>query len=293
MSLPVDPQHQSIAVGLAAELSLEGEVTRFADGSVPVFAVGSEHVLKLFPAKEEAFWATEKAALACIDGKLTLPTPRLVAAGVTEDWLYVAMTRLPGISLAQAWPKLDTGERRRLMRDVGAGLSALHAVAADAMPPFDWPGFVAAQRVSCRERQLTKQLGAPWLDGVDEFLARHTPADDGRRALLHTEVMREHLLVEPRGGLWCLSGLVDFEPAMVGAPEYDFASVGVFTTCAEPGLLREFLAGYGWMADNALPLRIMAYALLHRYSNLRWYLERLSPGDANDLESLARRWFSP
>ncbi len=47
----------------------------------------------------------------------------------------------------------------------------------------------------------------------------------GRR-LLHTEVMRQHLLTAegPQRGMG-LSGLIDFEPAMRGEREYEFAGV--------------------------------------------------------------------
>ena len=178
----------------------------------------------------------------------------------------------------------------------GCGLAALHAIATDDLAPLavDWPRFMDSQRVSCRDRQLARGLGPPWIDAIGEFLARWTPGDDGKRVLLHTEVMREHLLVERREGGWHISGLVDFEPAMVGAPEYEMASVGIFVTCAEPGLLRVLLDAYGSVVDDELPLRIMAYALLHRYSSLRWYLERLPvPDEVGDFESLARRWFTP
>jgi len=182
------------------------------------------------------------------------------------------------------------------MREVGTALAALHAITTHALDPLtvDWPRFVDAQRTSCRDRQLAKGLGAPWVDLVDDFLGRWTPSDDGARVLLHTEVMRQHLLVERREGAWRISGLIDFEPAMLGAPEYELAAVGVFLTCAEPGLLRALLDAYGSDVDDELPLRIMAYVLLHRYSNLRWYLERLPvPRDVGDFESLARRWFTP
>ena len=38
----------------------------------------------------------------------------------------------------------------------------------------------------------------------------------------------------------------------------------------------------------------MAYVLLHRYSNLHWYLERrVALEGVGDLEQLARRWFAP
>jgi len=40
----------AIADAIRRDLSLGVGFTRFASGSVPVFAVGDEHVVKLFPA---------------------------------------------------------------------------------------------------------------------------------------------------------------------------------------------------------------------------------------------------
>ena len=91
-----------------------------------------------------------------------------------------------------------------------------------------------------------------------------------------------------------LCGLFDFEPAMLGAAEYEFASVGLFVACGDARALRRVLLAYGYpphALDEALQCRFMAYALLHRYSNLRWYLERLPAGDAQTLEQLATRWW--
>jgi len=276
------------------ERSLGESIERFSGGSVPVFAVGNDHVVKLFPAAEECFLRTELAALERIEGLLPIPTPRLIGVGERDSWWYLVMTRLRGCSLAEAWPTIDRNGRVRLVREVGAALAVLHALPAiELAPRIDWPRFMAEQRATCRERQLAKGLAAPWADAIDGYLARWAPRDDGRRALLHTEIMREHLLVERREGVWRISGLFDFEPAMLGAPEYELASVGIFLTCAEPGLFRAFLDAYGAEGEDELPLRVMAYALLHRYSNLRWYLERLpAPDREGDLESLARRWFT-
>ena len=286
----------AIVDAIRRELSLGVGLERFASGSVPVFAVGDEHVVKLFPLNESSFFNTEKAVLTHIDGRLSIPTPRAIASGQRGQWFYIVMTRLSGCSLAEAWPKIEIDDRFQLMREVGAALAALHATATDELDALavDWPRFMDAQRASCRDRQLAKGLVAPWVDAVGDFLARWTPSDDGARVLLHTEVMRQHLLVERRNGAWHISGLIDFEPAMMGAPEYELSAVGIFLACAEPGLLGAFLDAYGAEVDDKLPLRIMAYSLLHRYSNLRWYLERLPVLDeVGDLESLARRWFTP
>jgi hygromycin-B 7''-O-kinase len=72
--------------------------------------------------------------------------------------------------------------------------------------------------------------------------------------LLCTEVMREHLLVsEDPAGAWRLSGLIDFEPAMRGEREYEFASVGVFVAEGDARFLTRTLASYGYDRDQRLP----------------------------------------
>ena len=82
---------------------------------------------------------------------------------------------------------------------------------------------------------------------------------------------------------------------MLGHPDYELASVGVFLSCGEPALLRAVCEGYG-RPGGALPpdacRRAMAFALLHRYSNLRWYLERVPPpAGVHTLEELADFWW--
>ena len=113
--------------------------------------------------------------------------------------------------------------------------------------------------------------------------------------LLHTEVMRQHLLVTQGGdGRWRLSGLFDFEPAMHGAGEYEFASVGVFVSQGDRRFLRRVLTVYGYPAGELgldLARRLLAWALLHRYSNLASWLRRLPQPYRPTLDALADRWF--
>jgi hygromycin-B 7''-O-kinase len=58
--------------------------------------------------------------------------------------------------------------------------------------------------------------------------------------LLHTEVTRDHLLASP--GTWALSGLLDFETAMIGDRAYEFAAAGLWIPSGDPRLLGRLLA---------------------------------------------------
>ena len=57
---------------------------------------------------------------------------------------------------------------------------------------------------------------------------------------------------------------------------------------------RVAVRAYGWplaALNDSLRQRLMAYALLHRYSNLAWFLERWPPAEGvRSLSDLARQW---
>jgi len=270
---------------------------RFADGSLPVYALGDDLVLKVYPPFCAGERDIESSVLSAVDGRLPTSTPRVHAIGDLEGWGYVLMSRLEGESLALAWPRLSAEARARVAARVGETLAALHEISAPDHPAvrIDWPRFIDEQRRSAVERQRARGLDAAWLEQIDDFLAT-TPLDDARPAsLLHTEVMREHLRVRESSEGFTLSGLFDFEPAVAGAREYEFASVGIFVSCGDPSLLRRLLRAYGLAEvdlDEALEQRLLAYGILHRYSDLPWYLSRIpAPPGLRDLTLLGRHFW--
>lgn len=99
-------------------------------------------------------------------------------------------------------------------------------------------------------------------------------------------MMREHLLVTP--GTWTLNGVLDFETAMTGDRGYEFAAVGLFVSRGDPRLLGRLLAAYGQSFD---PRELLAYTLLHRYSNLNGYLTQLPAPPVPTLDAAAATWF--
>ena len=169
-------------------------------------------------------------------------------------------------------------------------LAALHGL--DPAPlhrvlrPADWAGFLAGQRAMAGDRQREVKLPDLWLSQIDGFLESVPLAPGRERALLHTEVTRGHLLVNP--GTWTLSGLLDFERAMIGDRAYEFATVGLFVSRGDPRLLGRILAAYGRSFD---PRELLAFTLLHVHSNLPECLSELLAPSEPTLDSLALAWF--
>jgi hygromycin-B 7''-O-kinase len=259
---------------LRDRLGLRGDVVRFEAGSLPVFALGDDLVLKLFPPEFHGEVPTEVAVMEAVHGRLPVPTPRLHATGLLDDWAYVLMSRLHGEE--PAVPDVEVS------RQVGRVMKALHAIEPPGvLGPADWASFVAGQREKCVERQRKHGLEERWLERIPAFLDGVDLGDEPP-VLLHTEVMSAHLLW--RNGV--LSGLFDFEPAMRGAFEYEFASAGLFVTKGDRECWAALVDAYGRVPE---PERVMAYALLHVYSNMPWYLREMPDGET--FEELAVRWF--
>ncbi len=291
----------ALAPGLAAVLARHGlaaqPIQRYDSGSLPVYAIGTAQVLKLYPPNELEHAQTEARVLQAVYGRLPIATPEPLAASTHEGWPYLLMSQLPGDRLVHAWPGLAQTDRDRLADDLGAAVAALHAIdptpLADLPPP--WETFIAAQRATAADRQRARGLDEKWIERIPDFLNEWMPPPAPRKVLLHTELMREHLTLVQTGGGWQLAGVFDFEPAMVGDAEYDFASVGLFVSCGDARFLRRTLLAYGHPEEalnDAVACRMMAWALLHRYSNLRWYLERLPVPGATRLEELAAHWWA-
>jgi hygromycin-B 7''-O-kinase len=269
---------------LLATLEVPGEPVRYPTGSLPVYAIG-DLALKLFPPVYLDELPVEAGVMAAVHGRLPTPTPAVHRSGEHDGWGYVLMDRLPGATPGV----LDDAMADQL----GATMAALHAVPPPEIEdwwPRDWDEFVEDQRAGCAGRHRALGLSEEWARQIPAFLDG-IDLRGADRVLLHTEIMKAHLLAD--GGK--LSGLFDFEPAMRGAREYDFAAVGVFVTEGDARLLRRVLLAYGYREeelDATLRRRLLAWLLLHYYSNLAKYLQRLPAPAEPTLEALADRWFA-
>ena len=82
---------------------------------------------------------------------------------------------------------------------------------------------------------------------------------------------------------------------MRGEREYEFVAVGVFVAEGDAQFLTRTLTAYGYHHDQLGPglrRRLLAWGILHRYSNLRWWMRRLPKPAQPTLGALADCWFA-
>lgn len=159
-----------------ARLRLAGApLSRFPEGSQPVYAMGDELVLKLFPAAAAQDGVAEGRVLPHLHGLLPVPTPQVHEFGPYENGRqHVLMSRLPGENLAHAWDRMTRADHERLVADVGEALAVLHSLGpaplADVLGPGGWGAFLDGRRAAAVEQQKGHGLPPAWLDQIPDFL---------------------------------------------------------------------------------------------------------------------------
>lgn len=289
-----------LARAICAHHNIAPDGARITGGSRLLYATADHHIIKIFPPHEPEFFETETVFLANLHKRLPISIPHLSAAAYWGKHPYIVMDQLEGSPFGDIFPSLSDSEQRRLIMQLGQAVRAMHELPIGLFraAPFDWHSFIDDQQRSLLTHHRSFGLGEPWLAQLSEYIDR-VPLDlhDAAQMVpIHTELMREHIFVRKEGADWIISGLIDFEPSMIGHREYEFCAVGLFITPGRSDLFRLFLSSYGYRdteLTEQLSRRIMKLLLLHRYSNLKWFMT-LIPREINlsNLHQLEQYWFS-
>lgn len=261
---------------------------RLPEGTNVVFLAG-DAIVKVYPPRWAGLARAELAVLGVVAGRLPVETPRVLGSGVIDEWPYVLMTRLRGRPLHDVRPELDDAQWQRVVADVGELLAAIHTLPrsdlADAMEA-DWPRLVRERGAGCVARHREQGAPAHLIEQMPAFLDGAAPLYPAhfQPVIVTGDLHDYHLLVDGHH----LVGLFDFDDARLGYAEYDLAATGLFLAAGKPHLLRTLVEAYGQRLDRGLPVRLMAYTLLHRYRSLRWVLDEFVGRTPDTLDELAQ-----
>lgn len=272
-----------------------GDGTDPAVGSTVVFAAGKDVVVKLFPPFQRKAYAAELGVCQLVYGKLSLVTPEIVAHGTLDGWPYLVMSRLQGTYLSDIWDGLQQAEQHALLLQLADVLRQLHALPTYTLTQLDsaWAATIASRVEGCVARHREQGVSAFWLEQIPSFLASAMPLypTDFKPAIVSADIHQYHLLATPNAGVWQLSGLFDFDDALVGFHEYDLASAGLFLMAGRSHLLRPFFNAYGYADRDINPQlsrRLLAYTLLHRYRPFNWFSVAFAQRPYKTLAELAQ-----
>lgn len=257
------------------------------EGTVLVALLGREQVLKLYPPFLRDHWAFERGLLARLHGRLSVPTPELLASGEEQGWAWTRMTLLPGRLLEGHWQHLDEPLREALLRQLGQLVNEVHAlpVGEQAQLALPWPAFLAQQCAAVLARHQRVGLPAHLLAELPAFL--DGPLPSGPDVLLTGEYTPMNLLIDDAGSL---CGMFDFGDGLIGPRPYDWLGPLTFLAAGRRARVQAFFDGLGEAPPD--PATLMRLLLLHRYSHLGIQLRDV-PGWEREpsLAALARRVF--
>jgi hygromycin-B 7''-O-kinase len=252
-----------------------GDPHLFATGTNLVVALDGGLILKIFPPMLRHQFRSERISLTELRRRVSVPIPEIVLEGERDQWPYLVITRLHGVIGTQAWPILQEDQKERILGQIGETIADVQRVPVGACSRLEprWDEFIPSQIKGCRARHERLGLPRKFLNRLDDFLsdAAELIPRDAPPVILTGEFTPENFLLSCQGDQWRLSGLIDFGDVMTGWGEYDLLGPSAFLAAGMPRRVRSLFEGFGYLPadmDYALKRRLMALALLHRFSDL-------------------------
>lgn len=273
------------------------ELRYIEDAGNIVFRAGDSHYVKFFAPRHEDEYLIEKPVLELLARRPcpgSIATPRIAGAGALAGWTYLLLTAVPGITLHQAWNEVSPDDLASLCRELAGFIKHVHGLPAPRSPALaiDWSGFITRQVAGCAAMHASRGLREPWVSRVADYVAAHQhriPRDPGRKVLVCADYHHHNTLIAKRGGVWRITGIIDFADAMIGDPEYDVAAPAMLIARGHRDSLHALLIGLGYTPkefSSGLKHRLMTRLLIHEYSSLSSYLSMLDITDSHTMDQL-------
>lgn len=200
--------------------------------------------------------------------RTTIPVAEIISADFSRTHLdrdYLLMAALPGAPLSDAC--LSTDQQQQVLYQVGTYLRQLHQLtAADCLATESY-GYLGAHHPMEPQSRWIEAFRLMWKLLLDDVVASGCYSLSDRQlmsnlleqyithfdyteppCLLHMDVWLQNILVDLLGNV---TGLVDFDRALWGDPEIEFAVLD-YCGISEPA----FWQGYGTERDLSLSARI-------------------------------------
>ena len=257
---------------------LREQFPQFAGEPIGYLAEGYDHQmyevgewLFRFPKRAEVvpWFLHEIEALAVIEPVIGVPVPRFEHIGEPSElfpYPFAGYRRLSGVGAGD----VEHVDLRQLGVAIGRALTALHSIEPALIttaPQHDAEPAVWGFRY---DEAVLEGLPRDIHDEVAAFLRNEIPrpAFAGPARVVHSDLLPEHVLIDPSTGL--LSGIIDFADLLIGDPAGDF--VGLLEIGGH-ALIDEALATYAVPLDanfsERLAWRLRAFSLHELFTALR------------------------
>ena len=283
---------------LAAVIRLQGGEM----GAVYELKLAEAHpslVLKVYP--QEFQWKMQKEVAVCgrLDGRLGVPTPRILLADDSKSLLdlnFVVMSKLEGEILLALEDSLAKAEVLSAYTQMVRLLREFHQIGMEAFGYIGPHGLWTPQ--STNHAYVTKRFESKLEEfnkrGGDPALARRLAAyvcahehllhACAQPALCHNDFHARNVLASKGSGTLLLSGILDFEGAQAADPLMDLAKTLYCDPDVDDAKRAALLDGYGEPARKDWRKTVELYYL---YYNLEFWCWMARLGNDETLPRLA------
>jgi hygromycin-B 7''-O-kinase len=261
----------------------DGPWERIPKGANALFGLGDEVVVKLVPPNWRRQGDKEILVAPLLEGKLSLPTPKLIGSGEIDNWIFVISTRLSGTSLADVWPSLEREQKSSIMMQTGQLLREFRTVTFGEKIAIkvDWPSYLDDLIAGCmarhQRRMMPKELLTqvmPYIEAAGDF------AKSGEPRFIHMDIHPWNLMAtQDEGGRWRLSGVLDFGDAIVGnSDRFELLTPIMFMAQGDPLLTKSLLQSYGAIDEidaSTLQTQLTACMLIRPDSDVTFCMQQV------------------
>lgn len=254
-----------------------------ADDDNQIYVVNNEIIVRL-NALEPTNYKFRKEALIYQRLRTTdLPVPQVLGLDTSHHIVpydVILLERLSGERGLHVWPLIDGETRKQLSHSLGAALASVHNQRFLHYGGYNEESKKLGNHDNWRSYLLDKAaeslialwqcegLPAMMLYGVEDFLMRAVVPARPTPSLVHGDFGLHNALFSRGKKGWHLSGLLDFEWALVGDPEYEFATGLLVEPDEVNPIVVPFLQGYRTTRDlpNGWEQRTYIYRLIYHLS---------------------------
>ncbi|MBV8684949.1 MAG: phosphotransferase [Caulobacteraceae bacterium] len=269
---------------VAARHGLARPLIRKVEGSNLVFRTADGDWLKISPPFYGDAFEAELAATARVEGRLSLPIPKIELAGALEDWRYLVSTHVPGVAFGELAGSLGEADLEQVADDLSEFMAAFHVI-----PPggFErsfgpWGRYLRACLDGAEALHVGRGNSAEQVADIVAFLAPRRAWLEalGPPALIHNDLTDEHVMLEERGGRWRVSGVLDLADSMVAPAELDLIGPLLALFRGQGAPQRRLIAAMRVdLPEDDRAGALMALALQHRFMHFHdWFHREIASG---------------
>ncbi|WP_444997665.1 aminoglycoside phosphotransferase family protein [Aliikangiella sp. IMCC44359] len=272
---------------------------RITEGANVLFQQSDSIVIKIVPPNWIRQGSAELEAANLLTNKLTLATPKVLAHGKINNWLYIIITKLPGISLADVWPSMNIDNKRDIVNQLGEFIRYLHLIPMEnnSSLKVEWNNYLGQLKQDCIARHTRKKVPSQLVEQITPYLATtNSKHDDGDVFFIHMDLHPWNIMVEKQTEHYRITGIIDFGDAIIGRSRLlELATPILFLCQGDKGLIDELISSYQLLNNydaNALQKDLMSISLLRPACDFNFVLKQVPITGARETwEQIAEQLF--